>query len=198
MKKTAVITIKRTEAKAVEIEFPLYSMHDVSDDNECVYYHRLGVDMKLVTISKWRHGSSTEYKVEVNTCGHISRSDNEDYILGRGEYACPAAMFNQVLAEAIAFIQSVVLPEAIAESVDGIKTFSLWITGYAATGESSPARHVADVQGTDFNDAIKRYVESLPDSDTSKGYWSFSADNRWRMWGCTAYDNEADARRPFG
>jgi len=78
-----------------------------------------------------------------------------------------------------------------------LKTFSLWVEGYAATGDFGTATFYARVEGVDFNEAVRAYVEKLPPGD--KKYWSFdAASNQWRMWGCRAFDNEADARRAFG
>lgn len=75
------------------------------------------------------------------------------------------------------------------------KTFELWVEGYAATGESSGAQCLSTIEGTDFNDAVKNYVEKLRAGE--KIYWNFR-DGRWGCWGCRAFDNETDARKAFG
>jgi hypothetical protein len=78
-----------------------------------------------------------------------------------------------------------------------LKTFTLWTEGYAATGQQSGAECHGQIQGTDFNDAVRNYVAPLPASISH--YWDFHAtQNVWTRWGCRAFDNEADARRAFG
>lgn len=78
-----------------------------------------------------------------------------------------------------------------------LKTFTLWTEGYSATGNQSDAECHGQIQGTDFNDAVRRHVEPLPES--IKHYWRFhEAKGVWTRWGCRAFDNEDDARRSFG
>lgn len=76
-----------------------------------------------------------------------------------------------------------------------VQTFTLWTEGYAATGQSSDATYHGQIQGVDFNDAVKNYVATLPES--SRSYWNFRND-KWDYWACRAFDNESDARRSFG
>jgi len=74
--------------------------------------------------------------------------------------------------------------------------FSLWVEGYACTGEMSDAEYLGEIQGTDFSHAVTNYVEALPKD--LKRFWTLSPTGEWRRWGCKAFDNEACARRSFG
>lgn len=78
-----------------------------------------------------------------------------------------------------------------------MKKFSLWIEGYSATGQDGTARYLGEIEGENFNDAVKAYVEKL--SDGAKRFWSSNLKTGgWSYWGCDAFDNESAARRSFG
>lgn len=73
------------------------------------------------------------------------------------------------------------------------RTYEVWSEGYAATGESAPARFHGKFKGVTFKDAVESYINTLsPDSRKS-----FNGE-RLTYWGCRFFDNEQDARKSFG
>ncbi len=70
-------------------------------------------------------------------------------------------------------------------------TISIWMEGYAATGEWGTAHLLGVFEATDFDDAVKQYSYTTESKiDYRGGEYSF--------WGCRLFDNEADARKSFG
>lgn len=101
------------------------------------------------------------------------------------------------------------------------KEFEIWIEGYAATGEHSPASYVGKSRGETFEDAVInfRYPEdvkrewAMPNEDPilihkgsplnldkddkqPDGYRRYAG--KICSWACRYFDNEADARKSFG
>ena len=69
---------------------------------------------------------------------------------------------------------------------------TLWMEGYAVTGNYSEAQRLGTYEAVDLDDACEQYKRRHPDSTIVK-------DNRgWNIWACKIYDNEADARKAFG
>lgn len=97
------------------------------------------------------------------------------------------------------------------------KEFDIWIEGYAATGEHSPASYIGKAMGETFEEACInfRYPHDimrewpLPGEDPiliNKGEQlkldihtdgSIVRDPP-RIWACRLFDNESDARKSFG
>jgi hypothetical protein len=69
--------------------------------------------------------------------------------------------------------------------------WSVWMEGYRATGDQSPARYLGEWPGETFSDACAAWA----DSTRSSG--SFDRE-RLTYWGCRLFDNEQDARKAFG
>lgn len=86
------------------------------------------------------------------------------------------------------------------------KTFEIWCEGFRATGQSGNAYMMGTGQGSDFDEAVRDYMEKHPDRDirenTREGYFTDEDyENRrsnWNDWACNLFDNEADARKAFG
>lgn len=81
----------------------------------------------------------------------------------------------------------------------GLRAFSVYSEGYAATGEHGGATGHGIHWGSDFNDAIARWkAEGGADAQ----YLSKSTDRWgrtvWSYWGCRLFDNLHDAQRSFG
>lgn len=75
--------------------------------------------------------------------------------------------------------------------------FELWIEGYSVTGADMKACKLADIEGEDFNSAVKAYVEGLPVGE--RHWWSVNIKTgNWSHWGCNSFDNESAARKAFG
>lgn len=78
-----------------------------------------------------------------------------------------------------------------------MKKFELWIEGYSVTGSDMKAIKAADIEGDDFDSAVRAYVEGLPIGD--RHWWSVNIKTgKWCRWGCKTFDNEAEARVAFG
>jgi hypothetical protein len=72
-----------------------------------------------------------------------------------------------------------------------MKTFQIWVEGYAVTGNRSGATLLGTYQAESWDEAVQKYMTDNPgrlDVD-SRGYTD---------WGCRLFDNEADARKSFG
>jgi hypothetical protein len=76
-----------------------------------------------------------------------------------------------------------------------MKTFEIWVEGYNATGNSSPASKVGQGVGETFDDAIQDYINHNPDCGINN---YDSGKSKWNIWGCNLFDNEMDARKAFG
>lgn len=74
--------------------------------------------------------------------------------------------------------------------------FQLWIEGGTLWGQGEQkARLVGTIEGDNFDDAVDKYVESLPPKQNV--CWEYE-DYRWNWCGRTAYDNEQAARTAYG
>lgn len=76
------------------------------------------------------------------------------------------------------------------------KRWEIWVEGWCATGESSPASLSGFGFGATFDEAVAAYVATRPESE--RKHWRRGGDGVWRMWGCRAFPDEASARRVFG
>ena len=76
----------------------------------------------------------------------------------------------------------------------GLKPYSVYSEGYAATGESGGATSHGTHWGRTFDDAIARWKA---EGGTDAQYLS-NAGGRWTYWGCKLFDNLSDAQRSFG
>lgn len=84
--------------------------------------------------------------------------------------------------------------EAYERRTAGLKQFTVWSEGYAATGDSNTAHRIGTVYATSFLEACAMLHRSKG-GDAQLGH--FTQDPP-AFWGCRLYDNEADARRSFG
>lgn len=76
----------------------------------------------------------------------------------------------------------------------GLKPFTVYSEGYAATGERGGATSMGTHWGRDFNDAIERWRAADPEA---RSFLSFNGTH-WSYWGCRLFDNLRDAQRSFG
>ena len=75
------------------------------------------------------------------------------------------------------------------------KRYTIWLEGYAATGNSAPARYMGVHEGTCFEDAcLTACRENFGPRETARYYDA----ERNTYWGMHFYSNEADARKYFG
>ena len=70
--------------------------------------------------------------------------------------------------------------------------YEVWMEGFAATSEHGKASFVGTARAQTFRDACEQALR--------KGKYSMSCYNAERntYWGCSMFDNEADARKSFG
>lgn len=73
-----------------------------------------------------------------------------------------------------------------------MKSYEVWMEGYAATGEHGTAQHLGNTTAASFKEACKLVVENKN--------WDMSYYNPERntYWGCRFFDNGEDARKSFG
>jgi hypothetical protein len=73
---------------------------------------------------------------------------------------------------------------------------SLWVEGYAATGESGTARYLGIFPGDTLREAVVAYMNGMQ-TDNDRSYIDLNTKIP-TYWGCRFYDNEDDARKFFG
>lgn len=73
------------------------------------------------------------------------------------------------------------------------REFDIWVEGYSATGEQSPARYLGKARGYNFRSACAAYHDSL--DEHKRKDWN---KERTAIWGCRLFHTEADARKSFG
>lgn len=92
------------------------------------------------------------------------------------------------------------------EKEKGPRVFEIWMEGYAATGEHSPAQKVGEGLGNTFDEAVRDYMNGTLnhgiEENKRSGYTTEEAYNNrrsnWNIWACMLFDNEKDARKSFG
>lgn len=83
-------------------------------------------------------------------------------------------------------------------SAQGVERMtSLWIEGYAATGDGGPAQYLGEYEGEYFEAVAKWAIEK--NSRQEWGTLRYDTDTKvWSAWGCRIFDNESEARSAFG
>lgn len=80
-----------------------------------------------------------------------------------------------------------------------MKNYGLWVEGYAATGEHGTAKYLGQAEGDTFGEAVQNWYRDTPDANRNYGSLRYNEKrDRWSLWGCEVFDNQADARRSFG
>jgi len=74
------------------------------------------------------------------------------------------------------------------------KNITLWMEGFAATGESGTAQCLGTYKATNLDDAVRQYMEVRPNSID----WDRFGRGRHAIWSCEIFDNEEEARKSFG
>lgn len=74
------------------------------------------------------------------------------------------------------------------------RTITLWMEGYAATGEHATAQYCGTYTATDLNDAVRQWVAQDPADRTSCTQYGPSPS----FWGCRFFESEEAARASFG
>lgn len=74
---------------------------------------------------------------------------------------------------------------------------TLWVEGYAATGEHGTAKCLGTWPGDTYEEAVLNWKKAEW-SSSEWGSFGRSSGGRYDVWGCRIYDNEADARKAFG
>lgn len=72
-----------------------------------------------------------------------------------------------------------------------MKSYNLWMEGFAATGQSASASYLGSFKANTFEEACRKW--GLQDNNAA--YFNFE---NLTYWGCSLFDNEQDARRSFG
>lgn len=76
--------------------------------------------------------------------------------------------------------------------IEGERIFNVFVEGYAATGEYSPARYLGTYKAESFKEACDKYIEEHPNSkDTYDG-------EKLSIWGCKLFNNMIDAQKFVG
>lgn len=79
---------------------------------------------------------------------------------------------------------------------DTEKSFTLWVEGFAATGEYGTAQRLGTYTGETFGDAVRKWDREKNSRNT---YGKLTEhEGHFDVWGCRIFDNEADARKHFG
>jgi len=78
-----------------------------------------------------------------------------------------------------------------------LRTFTLWVEGYAATMEHGTAMRLGDYEAETFDEAVQKW-NSERNAKKTYGELEQRDDGTWTVWGCRIFDNEAAARKSFG
>ncbi len=88
-----------------------------------------------------------------------------------------------------------------------LKTFDVWMQGYAATGEHGVAHLWGTTEARSFKEACHKVAMEKQllamskaergEIDLTEGYWEYDP-HKLTWWGCRLFDNEVDARKSFG
>lgn len=70
----------------------------------------------------------------------------------------------------------------------------VWMEGYRATGDYSPARFLGRVEAPTFAEACNALCSPAKWQQQNGDY----DPKRGTVWGCKLFNNEEDARRAFG
>lgn len=77
-----------------------------------------------------------------------------------------------------------------------MKNFEVWMEGYSCTGQSKTHEFIGKVRTESFEQACEIAVKNwCKDEESFQKY--YNPDNQ-SFWGCSCYDNEADAAKSFG
>ena len=74
-----------------------------------------------------------------------------------------------------------------------LKSYSIFIEGYVATGQAAGAEKIGTALGTTFREAAIAFSES----PEAVGYGNFD-EHYLAFWGCRVFNNLEDAQRRFG
>ena len=75
--------------------------------------------------------------------------------------------------------------------------WSIWVEGYASTGEHGTASLMATVSASTFDEAVQMHRDTLPESN--KRLWKKDPQTgQWSYLACAAFPDESSARRNFG
>ena len=77
------------------------------------------------------------------------------------------------------------------------KPYTIWMEGYAATGERGGASILGTAFGENFPDAVETLKAEMEKDPEKRGYFRVER-GRFFYWGCQLFDNEQDARKGFG
>jgi len=87
-----------------------------------------------------------------------------------------------------------------------MKEFDIWMEGYRATEQYSPAQKIGEGVGETFDDAVRDYMSknenhhievNSPERYVSEDAYENRRSN-WNIWACSLFDNEEDARKSYG
>lgn len=72
------------------------------------------------------------------------------------------------------------------------RKYEVWCEGYSATGNSGQAHLWGSIEASSFREAC---VALAAQKDDTEKYFN---PTQLTWWGCSLFDNEADARKTFG
>lgn len=82
-----------------------------------------------------------------------------------------------------------------------MKTFMqyhLWMEGYSATGNYSPATYLGTFVAESFIEACKKWHSTLQASSRTNCPLNIDENGVVTYWACRIFDNELDARKIYG
>lgn len=84
------------------------------------------------------------------------------------------------------------LVNAIEGEEQAEKLYDIWAEGYADNGGCAGAIRLGSARGKTFKDACKIFAEE------EESFRQYFDEESMTYWGCSLFDNEADARKSFG
>jgi hypothetical protein len=109
MKKMVKVQVRKEVETEVEVEFPVYSRHDIDGDGwSNTIFMRRDEDGTVYSIKQ----ADTELEIEIRKASLAGSS--LDYIMGRGEYESSPAEFHEALSRARKFLARIPEPQSTA------------------------------------------------------------------------------------
>lgn len=123
---------------------------------------------------RWNRDQKTVYAGDEISIPHLCDICNHEVYL---EEAYPTT------------VSKVITPESV--EVEGVKEWDVWMEGYSATGQHSPAQFLGTYKATTFREACLAHRDTMREPE-------YFNETDLSIWGCKMFDNEEDARKAFG
>jgi hypothetical protein len=138
-------------------------------------------------------------------------------MMGEGGWEAQCKQFAVVVEGMLRALESRLNPFVPEPPKEGEKLWTIWQSGYAATGEDVKASKVGEEYGFTFDDAVAKYITRLQRTTFPEVHKHYTKQEIYvdclitrenphgrklayahSIWACSLHDNEADARKVNG